>query len=92
MKRTIAESIVNFLLGAAWAVVILGAGLFFWSFLPFGLVVASLAGFVGSFFGLFLVVLLEIAALQFEKNRLLERQTELLASIEKKLDAHDAAS
>ena len=85
MRRTIAETIVSFLLGAAWAVVVLGAALLFWSFLPFGLVVATMAGLVGSLFGLVLVVLLEVAALQFEKLRLMRRQTTLLEEIRDRL-------
>ena len=81
MRRTIAETVVNFLLGAAWAIVVLGAVSLFWSFLPFGLFVALLAGLVGSLSGFFLVVVLEVAALQFEKHRELRRQSRLLEEI-----------
>ncbi len=86
MKRTIAETIVSFLLGAAWAIVLLGAAFLFWSFLPFGIVVASMAGLVGSLFGLLLVVLLEVVALQFDKYRELKHQTHLLKKIEASLE------
>ena len=89
MRRTIAESIVNFLLGAAWAIVLLGATLLFWSFLPFGFVIAVMAGIVGSLFGFSLVVLLEVATLQFEKYREMKRQTELLRAIHQHLKESD---
>jgi membrane associated rhomboid family serine protease len=86
MRRTVAETIVSFLLGAAWAIVLLGFVLFFWSFMPYGLVVAVMAALVGSLFGLFLVVMLEVAALQFEKHRELKRQTHLLKKIREALE------
>ncbi|WP_456451836.1 hypothetical protein [Hydrogenimonas sp.] len=92
MRRTVAESIVSFLLGAAWAIVLLGAVLLFWSFWPFGIVIAFMAGIVGSLFGLFLVVMLEVATLQFEKHRELKRQTHLLKKIEKALEGRGDAS
>jgi len=85
MRRTVAETIVSFLLGAAWAVVLLGIVLLFWSFLPFGLVVAVMAGLVGSLLGLFLVVMLEVVALQFDKHREMKRQTHLLEKIHQAL-------
>ncbi|MCF6201855.1 MAG: hypothetical protein L3J42_07025 [Hydrogenimonas sp.] len=86
LRRTLAEILVNFLLGAAWAVALLGAVYFFWSFLPFGIPVALAASIAGSLVGLFMVLFLEVVNLQFEKFRLMRRQTELLESIEKKLD------
>ena len=89
MRRTVAESIVNFLLGAAWAAVLTGALLLFWSFLPFGLLIALMAGIVGSLFGLFLVVILEVAALQFEKQRELQRQTRLLEAMARRLGSEE---
>ncbi|WP_457597257.1 hypothetical protein [Hydrogenimonas sp.] len=86
MRRTLVETVLNFLLGAAWAIVMLGALLLFWSFWPFGIVIALMAGVVGSLFGLFLVVLLEVAALQFEKMRELRHQTRLLEKIHQALE------
>ena len=86
LKRTIAEIVVSFLLGAAWAIVLLGAAFLFWSFLPFGIIIATMAGLVGSLFGLLFVVLLEVAALQFDKYRELRHQTYLLKKIEASLE------
>lgn len=92
MKRTIAETIVSFLLGAAWAIVLLGAVFLFWSFLPFGFFIAFMAGIVGSLFGLLCVVLLEVAALQFDKYRELKHQTRLLEQIKTSLGRSDDPS
>lgn len=85
MRRTIAEVVINFLLGAAWALALLGAMYLFWSFLPFGIPIALLAAVLGSLFGLFLVVFLELATIQFEKHREMRRQTHLLEAIRKEL-------
>ena len=90
MKRTLIETVINFLLGAAWAIVILGAALFFWSFMPFGLLFAAVAAVAGSLFGLFLVVILEVAALQFDKYRQLRKQTILLEKIERRLRGEES--
>jgi len=92
LKRTIAETVVSFLLGAAWAIVLLGAVFLFWSFLPFGVVIAFMAGLVGSLFGLLFVVLLEVAALQFDKYRELKHQTYLLKKIKASLERTDDSS
>lgn len=89
MRQTLAETIISFLLGAAWALVLLGAIFLFWSFLPFGVVIALMAALVGSIFGLLSVVLLEVAALQFEKMRELRRQTKILEAIKVSLDSSD---
>ena len=85
LRRTIAEIVINFLLGAAWALALLGAVYLFWTFLPFGFLIALMASVLGSLFGLFLVIFLELATLQFEKHRELKRQTNLLETIRKEL-------
>ncbi|GEM_PF-762394 len=88
LRRTTAETVANFLLGAAWAIALLGAVYLFWSFLPFGYIIAFMAAIVGSLLGLLLVVFLEIVFLQFEKLREMKRQTDLLEEIRKEL--HDS--
>lgn len=92
MKHSFTESIISFLLGASWALVFLGAGLLFWSFLPFGIIIALMAGIVGSLLGLFLVVILELASLQYEKHRELKRQTDILLSIKELMESSNNAS
>ena len=85
LRRTFTETLIGFLLGAAWALALVGAALFFWSFFPFGLLIAVMAAFVGSLFGLLCVVLLEVASLQFERKREMRHQTELLQKITESL-------
>jgi len=92
LKHSLPETIISFLLGASWALVFLGAGVLFWSFLPFGIIIALMAGIVGSLLGLFLVVMLELASLQFEKYKELRRQTDILLSIKELLESSDNAS
>lgn len=92
MKHSLTETIISFLLGASWALVFLGAGLLFWSFLPFGIIIALMAGIVGSLLGLFFVVILELASLQFEKYRELRRQTDILLSIKELMESSNNAS
>jgi len=92
LKHSFTESIISFLLGASWALVFLGAGLLFWSFLPFGIIIALMAGIVGSLLGLFLVVILELASLQYEKHRELKRQTDILLSIKELMESSNNAS
>jgi len=92
LKHSLTETIISFLLGASWALVFLGAGLLFWSFLPFGIIIALMAGIVGSLLGLFFVVILELASLQFEKYRELRRQTDILLSIKELMESSNNAS
>ena len=87
MRHSLSETIIGFLLGASWALVFLGAGVLFWSFLPFGIVISLMAGVVGSLLGLFFVVILELASLQFEKYRELRRQTDILLSIKELMES-----
>ena len=86
MRRSVAERLVSFLLGAAWASALVGAALFFWSFTPFGFLIAFMGGFVGSLPGLLFVVLLEVAALQFDRQREIHHQTRLLKRIRDSLE------
>ena len=86
MRYRLVEIVISFLLGASWALVFLGAILLFWSFLPYGILVALMAGIVGSLFGLCFVVVFELASLQFEKYRELKHQTKLITSIKELLE------
>jgi hypothetical protein len=80
------ESIVSFMQGASWAVVVLGAFLFFTLFDSFGLIVALIGGFFGASIGLFMVIFFEMAHIKQEMHKekikhtaLLEKMVELLS-------------
>ncbi len=81
MKENSFESIVSFLQGASWAIVVIGAYLFFTLFYPFGLIVALVGGFFGAMIGLFMVVFFEMAHSQEESLKEHKEQTKLLKEI-----------
>ena len=81
------ESIVSFMQGASWAMVIVGAYLFFTLFYPFGLIIALIGGFFGASIGLFMVIFFEMAHIKQEMHKekikhtaLLEKMVDLLAN------------
>jgi hypothetical protein len=81
------ESIVSFMQGASWAMVIVGAYLFFTLFYPFGLIIALISGFFGASIGLFMVIFFEMAHIKQEMHKekikhtaLLEKMVDLLAN------------
>ena len=81
------ESIVSFMQGASWGLVIIGAYLFFTLFYPFGLIIALIGGFFGASIGLFMVIFFEMAHIKQEMHKekikhtaLLEQMVELLKS------------
>jgi len=81
------ESIVSFMQGASWGLVIIGAYLFFTLFYPFGLIIALIGGFFGASIGLFMVIFFEMAHIKQEMHKekikhtvLLEKMVEILGS------------
>ncbi len=81
MQKNSFESIVSFLQGASWAIVVIGAYLFFTLFYPFGLIVALVGGFFGAMIGLFMVVFFEMAHSQEESLNEQREQTKLLKEL-----------
>ncbi len=81
MKKNSFESIISFLQGASWAIVVIGAYLFFTLFYPFGLIVALVGGFFGAMIGLFMVVFFEMAHSQEESLKEQREQTKLLKEL-----------
>ncbi len=84
------ESIVSFMQGASWGLVIIGAYLFFTLFYPFGLIIALIGGFFGASIGLFMVIFFEMAHIKQEMHKekvkhtvLLEKMVDLLGSNKK---------
>lgn len=84
-RRTLFERLISLLLGASWALALVGGVSFFSLFSPFGLITAFIAGFIGSLAGLFFVVLCEMAHIQSQKLYELKKQSKLLEKIDEKL-------
>lgn len=82
MKPSHFESLTSLLVGAAWALAIVGAGVGIYIFHPFGIFSVILVAFIAALPGLLCVVIMEIAKLQIKKTAHIERQTKLLESIE----------
>ncbi len=86
MKNNNFESIVSFMQGASWAVVVIGAYLFFTLFYPFGLIIALIGGFFGASIGLFMVIFFEMAHIKQEMHKEKIKQTHLLEKMVELLD------
>ncbi len=81
MQKDLYEKIIGFLLGASWAIVLLGGLIVFKSFLSFGLIFAL---FITLFYVIVtLLIILLLDAFLVHKQRLEEakKQTELLEKI-----------
>ncbi len=73
--------VVNFLLGVAWAAVLIGAVSSFLSFYQTSLFFAIVSAFIGALPGLIAVLLLEYFITNKEKYLELKKQTKLLEKI-----------
>ena len=73
--------VVNFLLGVAWASVIIGAVTSFLSFYHDSFLQALVSAFVGSMPGIVAVLLLEVIITIKEKHLELKKQTKLLEEL-----------
>jgi len=83
LKQSFFEKLLSLLLGAAWALVVVGAATFFFSLYHNGIVIALLGAFIGALVGLFFVILFEIAQIQIDKLKELKKQTQLLQLLTK---------
>ena len=81
--------VVNFLLGVAWASVLIGAVSFFLSFYQTSLFFAIVSAFVGALPGLIAVLLLEYFITNKEKYLELKKQTKLLEQILTEKENHN---
>ena len=79
--------VVNFLLGVAWALVLVGAVYTFFSFLKIGFFTAVIMAFFGALPGLFLIALLEYLIIGAERLDESRKQTELLKKILSRLES-----
>jgi hypothetical protein len=86
MKQDSFDRVLNFLLGASWAFIILGALLTFKFFAIFGTSSGIFASFVYIFFSLFFVLLLDAFIVNRKKLQETKKQTKLLEKIASKLE------
>jgi len=80
--------VVNFLLGVAWAAVLIGAVTSFLSFYQNSFFFAIISAFVGALPGLVAVLLLEHIITNKEKHLELKKQTKLLEQILREKEKH----
>jgi uncharacterized membrane protein required for colicin V production len=84
LRKSYTEFLISFLAGASWALAFLGAILFFFIFVRLGFFIGLFGAFAGSLFGLFMVLIVEIAHIQMQKLEELKRQTKLIEKLLKK--------
>ena len=77
--------VVNFLLGASWAVTFLGALILSYIFLHIGVIYSLFGFFIGAIPGLLFVLLIEFFFIHHEKLEELKKQTKLLEDLGNKL-------
>ncbi|OQX77218.1 MAG: hypothetical protein B6D54_02440 [Epsilonproteobacteria bacterium 4484_65] len=80
--------VINFLLGVAWAAVLIGAVTSFLSFYHNSFFFAIISAFVGALPGLVAVLLLEHIITNKEKHLELKKQTKLLEQILREKEKH----
>jgi uncharacterized membrane protein YeaQ/YmgE (transglycosylase-associated protein family) len=81
LKESSLGFIINFLLGVAWAAVLIGAVTSFLSFYSTSLLFAIVSAFIGALPGLIGILLLEYIITNKEKHEELTKQTRLLQQI-----------
>ncbi|AKF25213.1 hypothetical protein YH65_07250 [Sulfurovum lithotrophicum] len=79
--------VINFLLGVAWAFVLIGAVSSFYSFYQTSIFFAIVSALIGALPGLAAILVLEHIITGKEKLAELRKQTKLLEEISKKEDA-----
>ena len=79
--RSRLNTLVNFLLGASWALVFISVAFTFLTYLPFSIIDAILMGFFAALPGLLLVVLLEYVMTGEAKLDEMKKQTALLEKL-----------
>ena len=89
MKKNLFETLLSFLLGISWAVLILGGLLTFKTFLDFGLFTAILATIIFIFITLFFILVLETMNVFRDGHEEKRKQTKLLYDIRELLKKDD---
>ena len=78
IERSTLARLISFLLGVAWAFVLLGITFTFLSYFKFSIIDAILFSFLGSIPGLFFVVTLEYILVGLQRFEEIKKQTKLL--------------
>lgn len=81
--------LINFLLGVAWAFVLLGALYIFLSYYRFSLIDALLLGLLAALPGLFFVAILEYLLVGLTRHEEILKQTKLLEELLRLTKDHD---
>jgi uncharacterized membrane protein (DUF106 family) len=81
LEKSTLGILVNFLLGVAWAFVLIGALYTFFSYYKLSLIDAVIMTFLGALPGLFLVALLEYLIVGIERLEEMKKQTKLLEKL-----------
>jgi len=87
LKSKTLNFLINFLLGSAWSLALVGAIAAFIRFIDVGFLYALASMVVWSIPGLFLVLVFEYFLAAFERNEELKRQSRLLEDIKKHLES-----
>ena len=82
LNTTTLSQLVNFLLGVAWAIAVIGATSTFLYFLKINFIIAILSAILGAVPGLLMVLFLEYLILKSEKLEELKKQTALLEKLQ----------
>jgi len=85
LKTDTLAKLTNLMLGAAWAIVLIGMISAFTSFIKINLFAAVLSAFIGAFPGLLIVLFLEYLMLKSEKLKEMQKQTAYLKEILEKM-------
>jgi hypothetical protein len=73
--------LINFLLGASWALALFSASIFFFFFLKINIIYATIGGILGALPFLVMILFLEYFIMRQEKLEELKKQTKLLQEI-----------
>ncbi len=81
LQRSTLGILINFLLGVAWAFVLIGTLYTFFSYYQIGFFSSVMMSFLGALPGLFFVILLEYLIVGMERLEELKKQTSLLEEL-----------
>jgi uncharacterized membrane protein YadS len=81
MQKDKFEKIINFLLGASWAIVLFGALITFQTFFTFGIFISVFMTILFIFISLFMILILDSFLVNREKLEEMKKQTKILEEL-----------